>query len=161
MARAKAQSNGRLEEAMAMLIQNQAAFLARAVETDRRMVETDKRIAELERENAERFARIETILLQHSQILAEHSRILHALPDAIKEKIGFKSSATGLTPPTPSVRHEPSATQGTRQSSTIRPALPRPCIAATGWRYSLGRIFFRSATTFSTSLSFICPFLKL
>jgi hypothetical protein len=90
MARAKAQANGRLEEAMAMLIQNQAAFLARASETD-------KRIAELERENAERFARIETILLQHSQILAEHtriltdhSRILQALTDAVREKIGFK-----------------------------------------------------------------------
>jgi hypothetical protein len=91
MARAKEQSNGRLEEAMrnmllsmtelgqaqASLIQNQAAFLAQMSEISYRF--------------AERFARIEAILLEHSQILAEHSRILQALPEAIREKIGFRT----------------------------------------------------------------------
>jgi hypothetical protein len=91
MARAKGNGNGRLEEAMAALVQaqaslvqaqallaqNQAAFLNRMAETEARMAETD-------RVNAERFARIEAILL-------EHSRILRALPDAIRDKIGFKS----------------------------------------------------------------------
>jgi len=84
MARAKNPGNGRLEEAMAMLIQNQAAFLARNAETDRR-------IAELDRVNSERFLRIEALLTQHSQILAEHTRILQKLPEAIREKIGFKA----------------------------------------------------------------------
>jgi hypothetical protein len=98
MARAKSNGNGRLDEsitalnqamatlaqAQATLVQNQAAFLARIAETDARM-------AELERQNAarnavidERFARIEAILL-------EHTRILRSLPDAIREKIGFKA----------------------------------------------------------------------
>src|SRR5438105_9211009 len=101
MARARNQKNGRLEEAMAnlvqsqatlvqnqaTLVQNQASFLARMAETDARMAETDREIAEMQRVNAERFARIEAILL-------EHSRILQALPDAISEvrdKIGFRA----------------------------------------------------------------------
>ncbi len=84
MARAKNQRNGRLEEALAILIQNQASFLAR-------MAETDQQIAEMQRINSERFARIEAILLDHSRILADHGRILEALPDTIRQKIGFKA----------------------------------------------------------------------
>jgi hypothetical protein len=91
VARKQNKSNGHLEEALALLIQNQASFLARATEMDRRFAETD-------RQNAERFARIEKILLEHSQILANHSRILQehtrlleALPEAIRDKIGFKA----------------------------------------------------------------------
>jgi hypothetical protein len=76
MARAKNAGNGRLEEALATLIQNQAAFVAR-------MSEIDARVSEMERINSERFARIEALLL-------EHNRILQALPDAIRDKIGFK-----------------------------------------------------------------------
>jgi hypothetical protein len=56
------------------LMQNQAAFLARAAEID-------AGVAELQRSNAERFARIEALLL-------EHNRILQAMPEAIREKIG-------------------------------------------------------------------------
>jgi hypothetical protein len=73
MARARDRRNGRLEDAIATLIQNQASFLAR-------MSEIDQRSSELERINSERFARIEMILL-------EHSRILQALPDAIRQKV--------------------------------------------------------------------------
>jgi hypothetical protein len=77
MARARSAGNGRLEEALATLIQNQAAFVAR-------MSGADVRMAEMERINAERFARIEALLL-------EHNRILQALPDVIRDKIGFKA----------------------------------------------------------------------
>ena len=77
MARAKNAGNGRLEEALATLIQNQATFLAR-------MSEIDARVADMDRINSERFARIEALLL-------EHNRILQALPDAIRDKIGFKA----------------------------------------------------------------------
>jgi hypothetical protein len=84
MARAKQQGNGRLEEALATLIQNQAAFVAQLHQRDREM-------AELQRVNSERFARIESILLEHSRILAEHTRILERLPEAVREKIGFKA----------------------------------------------------------------------
>jgi hypothetical protein len=54
-------------------------------------------MAEMDRINSERFARIESLLIDHSRILAEHSRILadhtwilQALPEAIRQKIGFK-----------------------------------------------------------------------
>jgi len=84
MARAKNQKNGRLEEALATLIQNQAAFVAQLYQRDREM-------AELQRINSERFARIEAILLDHSRILAEHGRILERLPDVVRDKIGLKA----------------------------------------------------------------------
>src|SRR5262249_23785176 len=90
MARTKDHSNGQLEEvirdmfkahvalaqAQATLTQTQAATLA---EMDR-----------LRRETAERFARIENILLDHSRILAQHTRILQALPDAVRQRMGFR-----------------------------------------------------------------------
>jgi hypothetical protein len=84
MARARSNGRDRLEEAIAILIQNQAAFVAQMRETEKRMAETDREIADAERINSERFARIEAILL-------DHSRILQALPDAIRDKIGFKA----------------------------------------------------------------------
>jgi hypothetical protein len=70
------QAQAGLGQAQAVLVQNQAAFLAQARETD-------ARIAEMERTNSERFGRIEALLL-------EHNRMLLALPDAVREKIGFK-----------------------------------------------------------------------
>jgi hypothetical protein len=79
MARKVAPENGhgRLEEAMAMLIQNQASFLGR--------------MAEIERATSERFGRIESDMTTIIRVLAEHSRLLEQLPEAIREKIGFKS----------------------------------------------------------------------
>ena len=69
--------NGRLEEALQNLVQAQALF----VQTQATFL---TRMAELERANAESFAGI-------IRILREHSRILEALPEAVREKIGFKS----------------------------------------------------------------------
>lgn len=83
MGQKQTKANGHLEEAMALLIHNQAAFLTRVSEIDRQNAETN-------RQNAERFARIETILLEHSRILREHTRLLEALPETIRDKIGFK-----------------------------------------------------------------------
>ncbi|HTU89889.1 MAG TPA: hypothetical protein VMF69_07325 [Gemmataceae bacterium] len=84
MARTKSEGNGRLEEAMALLIQNQASFVAQMAETNRQIAEIQRQIAETDRINAERFRRIEAILL-------EHTRILQALPEAVRDKIGFKA----------------------------------------------------------------------
>jgi hypothetical protein len=84
MARSKNSGNGRLEEALAILIQNQAAFVARMADIDARVAEANARMAEMDRRIEERFARIEALLL-------EHNRILQALPDALREKIGFKA----------------------------------------------------------------------
>lgn len=92
MVRAKEQKNGRLVEAMELLIQSQATLVQNQALFQAQKAETD-------RINGERFARIEAILLEHgrilmehSRILADHTRILEALPDAIRRKIGFGSS---------------------------------------------------------------------
>ncbi len=66
----------RLEEAMAMLIQNQASFLGS--------------MADIERASSERFARIESELGAIRRVLLDHGRLLERLPEAVKEKIGFK-----------------------------------------------------------------------
>ena len=92
MARKSAEPNGRdrLEEAMALLVQNQAAFVGQLAETDRQHLQ-------FERETAERFARIEAqmaeiirVLNEHGRLLAEHGRQLERLTEAVREKIGFK-----------------------------------------------------------------------
>ena len=82
-------SNGRLEEALATLITNQAHFIALIGSTEERMARAEER-------SAERFARIEaelteikSILMDHHRILMDHQRILEALPEALREKIGF------------------------------------------------------------------------
>ena len=87
MARTRGAGNGRLEEALATLILNQAAFLAR-------MAEIDARVAEMDRINSERFARIEERFARIEALLIEHNRILQALPDAVRDKIGFKAPGT-------------------------------------------------------------------
>jgi len=109
MARARNHKNGRLEEAMATLAQNMATLLQTQVAMQAEKRETDKELAELRREqsrayealrkdmtefqrrNEERFARIEATLREHSRILAEHTLILERLPEAVREKIGFKA----------------------------------------------------------------------
>jgi hypothetical protein len=80
-------SSNRLEEAMALLIQNQASFLSR--------------LADIEHTTAERFGRIERdmtailrVLSEHGQLLAEHNRLLERLPEAVREKIGFKGQSS-------------------------------------------------------------------
>jgi hypothetical protein len=93
MARACASGNGRLEEAMTALIQNQAtltglqatlvqtqaAFMQNQTALLARMAESEARTAEI----LQRLDRIETILI-------DHSRLLQTLPETIREKIGFK-----------------------------------------------------------------------
>jgi hypothetical protein len=72
----KAKSNGKrvnLQQAVALLIQNEAAFLASQIEA------------------AQRFARIEQDLEQIKAILLRHEQILSQLPEVIREKIGFKA----------------------------------------------------------------------
>jgi len=86
MARAKNHGNGRIEEAIARLLRNQLALLqniATLVQTQAtfvaRMSESRPAYVDI------RFARIEAIL-------AKLLRMAKALPDAICEKIGFKTA---------------------------------------------------------------------
>ena len=71
-----ANGRNRLEEAMAMLIQNQSSFLGR--------------LAEIDRDTSERFKRIENDMAAILRVLSEHSRLLEQLPEAVRDKIGFK-----------------------------------------------------------------------
>ena len=75
--RKSSNSNNHLEEAMALLIRIQAAFVEQIARTDRERTEQKQEFEEFRRETRERLSRIETILLQ--------------LPKAIKKEIGFKA----------------------------------------------------------------------
>jgi len=100
MARARDQKNGRLEEALADLVRSQTSLVqseANLVQTQALFVqnhekflaekaETDRRMAEYERTTDARFAQIEATL-------AELIRLLERLPEAVREKIGFKAPA--------------------------------------------------------------------
>jgi hypothetical protein len=82
LARKNTSANGhdRLEEAMAMLIQNQVAFLSRLAETDRA--------------TSERFARIEADMAAILRVLSEHSRLLERLPEAVRDRLGSKDRSS-------------------------------------------------------------------
>ena len=69
-----------LQQAMAMLIRNQAAFVESSIEFQRRWREDQEQWVKAQ----ERFARIERDLDQIKAILSE-------LPEAIRQKIGFKA----------------------------------------------------------------------
>jgi septal ring factor EnvC (AmiA/AmiB activator) len=97
MARAKDSGNGRLSEslaamqkaqtdmlqALAKLAQNQTSLLQTVTHLTQRMAQTDADIAETNRINSDLFARIKTILAEHSEALA-------ALPEAIHRRFGFR-----------------------------------------------------------------------
>ena len=96
-----AKNHSNLEQAMTLLIQNQAAFVAHLGSMDERFARieerTDQRFALMEARTDKRFARVEERLDKIEQLLAEHHQILiglqeaiHALPEAIRDKIGFK-----------------------------------------------------------------------
>ena len=72
-------SSERLEEAMATLINTQASFQANNLALQERM---DARFARIEAELAE--------LPQIKAILVRHEAMLEALPETIRQKIGFK-----------------------------------------------------------------------
>jgi hypothetical protein len=83
------QNNGRerLEEAMAMLIQNEAAFVGRLSAADERFARMDQRFAQID----QRFARMEADLETVLRVLTEHGQMLEALPQAVRDKIGFRT----------------------------------------------------------------------
>jgi len=82
-----ASKNNHLEEAMALLIQNQASFLSQMLEMNR---VSSERFARIE----ERLGRLEQNMETILRVLSEHARIMQALPEAIRDKIGFKPPKT-------------------------------------------------------------------
>jgi len=87
----KAEKGSPLEAAVALLIHNEAEFLATERETRREIAKIDREMIELKREADARFARIEKTLAEHGQLLQKHNELIEWLIDAIREKIGFKS----------------------------------------------------------------------
>jgi hypothetical protein len=80
-----------IDQSMALLVQNNAAFLLQLAETNKRQAETDQLLARLQIENRERFERIEEEIRQIRLILLRHEQMLAALPEAIRQKIGFEN----------------------------------------------------------------------
>jgi hypothetical protein len=90
---------------MAILLQSQAALAQQHIQfldrSDKRNAEWDRRNTEMERRNAEMERGHAEMERKHAEImkeldvikavLARHERILERLPDAIRQKIGFKN----------------------------------------------------------------------
>jgi len=81
--RKNSNSNNHLEEAMALLIHNQAAFVEQIARNDQERLKLQSSHERLEREAKEQFARVEERLSRIETILLQ-------LPKAIKKEIGFK-----------------------------------------------------------------------
>ena len=95
MAARKSPANNHLEEAMALLISNQAAFVEQIARNDQdrlalqiRSEEWQRRTEEWQRKSDERFARIEAELLQLPAKIVQ--TVLDQFP-RLKNEIGFKS----------------------------------------------------------------------
>ena len=73
-----------LQEAMALLIHNQAAFVSEMAEMNKRRDELAAQSARTAAQSERRFAAIE-------RELHEIKRALLELPEAIRQKIGFKT----------------------------------------------------------------------
>ena len=82
-------ANVNLAQAIALLIHNQAAFLASQATFLAEQDETNKRLAQTKEESDKRFARIEADLEEIKTVLRRHEQILSGLTDAIRQKIGF------------------------------------------------------------------------
>lgn len=94
----KPEKGSPLEAAIALLIHNEAEFLATERETRRELAQFSREMMKLEREMIEvkrdtdlRFRRIEEQLDEQARVLQAHGELLAALPDAIQERIGFKT----------------------------------------------------------------------
>lgn len=82
--------DNRLEEAVALLMQSQATSMQNQATLVQNQATFLARVSEMDRINSERFARIEQTMEAILRVLSEHARILETLPDAIRQKIGFK-----------------------------------------------------------------------
>jgi hypothetical protein len=79
-----ARNNNHLEEAMALLIRNQAAFVEQISRNDQERLE----LREWQRKIEARLEKIETALLEMPNIILK--AVLDQLPKAIKKEIGFR-----------------------------------------------------------------------
>jgi seryl-tRNA synthetase len=88
MAARKSPANNHLQEAMALLIHNQAAFVEQISRSDQERLRLQRQTEEWQRKSEERFSRIEAQLTQLPAKIVQ--AVLDQLP-RIKKEIGFKS----------------------------------------------------------------------
>jgi hypothetical protein len=81
---ARPSSNGRLEEAVATLINSQASLVSNQASFQANLMAQTAR-------TDERFARIEGELAEIKAILLRHEQMPQSLPEAIRQKIGFET----------------------------------------------------------------------
>ena len=91
--------NNHLEEAMALLLNNQAAFVGQIARNDREWLELKDRLNGMEawqrqseawqRKTEQRLERIEASLNELPKIILR--TVLEQLPKAVKKEIGFKT----------------------------------------------------------------------
>ena len=79
--------NGRLEEAIALLINSQAAL----ANNQAVFLNNQAAFLSVARETQEDMALIRRKLEQIKAILMRHEQMLQSLPEAIRDKIGFKT----------------------------------------------------------------------
>ncbi len=97
--------NNHLEEAMVLLIRNQAAFVEQIARTDQERLllqrngeGRQRKIEEWQRKSEQRFDKIEKRLSRIEASLVQLPKtilqtVLEQLPKAVKKEIGFKSPA--------------------------------------------------------------------
>ena len=78
--------NDTLSAAIALLVHNQAALVAQHTAFVAHLDEDRQRFARIERD----LDSIKALLIRHEEMLQKLHEMLRKLPDAIKEKIGFK-----------------------------------------------------------------------
>ena len=88
MAARKSPANNHLQEAMALLISNQAAFVEQIARNDQDRLALQIKSEEWQRKSDERFARIEARLVQLPAKVIQ--TVLDQFP-RLKKEIGFKS----------------------------------------------------------------------
>lgn len=92
-------SRNGLEQAMILLMQNQAAFQSQLIAMNERFGRIESELHEIKsillqhghmlERHGEMLERHGEMLVKHGELLQDHDRLLQALPEAIRQKIGF------------------------------------------------------------------------
>jgi hypothetical protein len=86
--------NGSLTQAMTLLIQNQAAFVAQLAENQRTYERLEARMVRVERSLEE----IKAVLMHHQQMLTELSSVVAQLPEAVAKRSDSNASRSAIEP---------------------------------------------------------------
>lgn len=85
------QGNGTLAQAIALLIQNQAAFVAELAEANRERTAIERRTEARFRHIEKTMDEMKAMLIDRERVLREVYEMLKELPEAVRQKIGFEA----------------------------------------------------------------------